>query len=82
MANKEYAVSGALLSCSQGTIPTPFTSTMGLMRTINGMAMGTEGDKIPFANIKPFGICQILTKSVLVPCVPSPTFWQKNQQWR
>jgi len=73
----EYAVSGAMLTCNKGTIPSPFTGTLGMMRSINGKTIGTEGDKIPFVNIKPFGICTILTKTVPIPCVPAPTFWQK-----
>lgn len=77
---KAYAVSGAMLSCSQGTVPTPFTGTMGMMRMINGKVIGTEGDKIPMVNIKPFGICQVLTKTIPVPCVPAPTFWQKTNK--
>lgn len=74
---KEYVVSGALLSCNKGTIPTPFTGTMGMLRSINGKTIATESDKIPMVNIKPFGICTVLTKTVPIPCIPAPTFWQK-----
>ena len=74
----EYVVSGALLQCNQGTLPTPFQGTSNTHITISGSIVATEMDKVTGANIKPFGICQMLSKSNPVPCVPAPTLWQNT----
>lgn len=72
----EYVVTGALLQCNQGTIPTPFQGTSNCHITISGSMVTTEMDMAPMANIKPFGICQMLSKTNPVPCMPVPTVWQ------
>ena len=74
----EYVVTGALLQCNQGTIPTPFQGTSNCHITISGSMVTTEMDMTPMANIKPFGICQMLSKTNPVPCMPVPTAWQNT----
>lgn len=66
---------GALCACNQGAAPTPLAVTSQSIFTINEMMVATVMDSAPMANIKPFGICQQLTKlasGVPTPCVPAP----------
>jgi DNA/RNA non-specific endonuclease/Pretoxin HINT domain/Domain of unknown function (DUF4280) len=76
----EYVVSGALLHCSQGTVPGLFTATPRTTKVM-GMVVGTALDKAPLVNIPSFGICQKLTQAAggtPVPCVPACAAWQKT----
>ena len=76
----EYVVTGALLHCSQGTVPGLFTATPRTTKVM-GMVVGTELDKAPLVNIPTFGICQKLTQvagGTPVPCVPACAAWQKT----
>jgi hypothetical protein len=75
----EYVVNGALMSCDQGTIPVPIIVTSNAMARAGGMPMATDADKVAMANIPPFGICRILTKSTPVPCVPALIQWQSTK---
>src|SRR5207248_5678867 len=66
---------GALCACNQGAAPTPLTVTSQQIRTVAGMLVATIMDFAPVANVKPFGVCQQLTKmaaGVPTPCVPAP----------
>jgi hypothetical protein len=74
----EYVISGALLDCSEGTVPGKFQATPRNVR-IQGLRVGNAADKLPFTNIPSFAICQQLTKAAggtPVPCVPAVTAWQ------
>lgn len=67
---------GALCQCNQGAAPTPLTVTSQQIVQIQGMPVATVMDNVPGANIKPFGICQQLTKlasGTPTTCVPAPT---------
>jgi hypothetical protein len=82
MANDadEYVVTGALLQCSQGTVPGLFTATHRTTK-IMGLVAANELDKAPIVNIPTFGICQKLTQmagGTPVPCVPACPAWQKT----
>ncbi len=64
----KFVTNGALLQCSFGMAPTPFT-VVGL-RPMNGkMPMANIMDFAPMLNIKPFGMC----KSMSNPTVASAT---------
>lgn len=74
----EYAVNGALLQCSQGTVPMPF-KTPPRTTKVGGLVAGSALDVIPYVNIPSFVICQKLTQmagGTPTPCVPAPTVWQ------
>ena len=74
----EYVITGALLKCSQGTVPMPFVATPRTTK-IAGLLAGNELDKAPLVNIPSFVICQKLTQlagGTPTPCVPAPTLWQ------
>jgi hypothetical protein len=80
----EYVITGALLQCSEGTVP-------GLFRTnprttkISGLLAGNELDRIPITNIPSFIICKKLTQQAggtPVPCVPVTSQWQDTYQAR
>lgn len=79
MANPlEYVITGALMKCSQGTVPMPFKATPRTSK-IAGLQAGNALDKIPLANIPSFVICQKLTQmagGTPTPCMPAPTVWQ------
>ena len=67
---------GALCQCNQGAAPTPLTVTSQQIVSVNGMLVATVADSAPLVNVKPFGICQQLTKlaaGVPTPCIPAPT---------
>jgi hypothetical protein len=75
----EYIATGALMKCSEGTMPMmPFMATPRNIR-IQGMKVGTAEDTKPILNIPSFLICQKLTKlagGVPVPCLPAITRWE------
>jgi len=74
----EYVITGALLKCSQGTVPMPFMATPRTTK-IAGLLVGNALDKAPLLNIPSFVICQKLTQmagGTPTPCVPQPTKWQ------
>jgi hypothetical protein len=74
----EYVIAGALMQCSQGTVPMPFKTTPRTSK-IAGMMAGNALDKLPLVNIPSFVICQKLTQlagGTPTPCVPAPTLWQ------
>lgn len=75
----EYVVNGALMSCNQGTVPQPIIVTSNLLTNAAAMLIATEADKVAMANIPPFGICQILTKSNPVPCMPALVQWLETK---
>ena len=82
MANDadEYVVTGALLQCSQGTVPGVFTATPRTTKVM-GLVAGNDLDKVSLVNIPTFGICQKLTQmggGTPVPCVPVCPSWQKT----
>ena len=74
----EYVITGALLKCSQGTMPMPFKATPRTTK-IAGLLAGNELDILPLVNIPSFVICQKLTQmagGTPTPCLPAPTKWQ------
>ena len=74
----EYVITGALLECSQGTVPVPFKATPRTTK-IAGLLAGNALDKAPLVNIPSFVICKKLTQmagGTPTPCVPAPTMWQ------
>lgn len=74
----EYAVNGALLQCSEGTTPMPFTATPRTTK-ISGQLVGNKFDVIPIANIPSFLICKKLTQlagGTPTPCTPIVTSWE------
>ena len=74
----EYVITGALLHCSQGTVPTPFKTTPRTSK-IAGMLAGNALDKLPLVNIPSFVVCKKLTQlagGTPTPCVPAPLLWQ------
>jgi hypothetical protein len=75
----EYIATGALMRCSEGTMPmVPFMATPRNIR-IQGMKVGTAEDIKPITNIPSFLICQKLTKlagGTPVPCTPAVTRWE------
>jgi hypothetical protein len=74
----EYVTTGAILQCSQGTVPMPFTTTPRTSK-IAGLVAGNALDKVPLLNIPSFVICQKQTQlagGTPVPCVPAPLLWQ------
>jgi hypothetical protein len=75
---KEYIATGALMQCSQGTVPMPFKATPRTTK-ISGMQVGNKLDTTPLLNIPSFVICKKLTQlagGTPTPCVPAPTTWQ------
>lgn len=74
--SKKYVPDGVWLTCSCGTCISQFKVTMHKLTTIYGSNMATEGDRWPFLNIKPFGLCS----SRLSVCVPSPVIWKKTKE--
>jgi len=75
-AKTEFITTGAILKCSEGTLPTPMKVTSNTSIKIGGFYAANEKDKVPIVNISPFGICLKLTKSTPIPCVPSPLQWE------
>ena len=76
----EYVITGALLECSQGTVPMPFTATPRTTK-IAGLLAGNALDKVPLVNIPSFVICKKLTQmagGTPTPCMPAPTMWQET----
>ncbi|HET9505994.1 MAG TPA: polymorphic toxin-type HINT domain-containing protein [Hymenobacter sp.] len=74
----EYVTTGALLQCSQGTVPMPFKTTPRTSK-IAGLVAGNALDKVSLLNIPSFVICQKQTQmagGTPVPCVPAPLLWQ------
>jgi len=74
----EYVITGALIECSEGTVPGLFQTTPRTTK-IGGLLAGNELDKAPIANIPSFVICKKLTQQAggtPVPCMPVPTSWQ------
>ena len=74
----EYVITGALLECSEGTVPMPFQATPRNVR-IQGLKVGNAADKTPYLNIPSFVICKKLSQmagGTPVPCVPAPLMWQ------
>jgi hypothetical protein len=74
----EYVITGALLQCSEGTVPSLFQTTPRTTK-IGGLLAGNELDKLPIANIPSFIICNKLTQQAggtPVPCLPATTQWQ------
>lgn len=74
--SKKYVPDGVWLTCSCGTCISQFKVTMHKLTTIYGSNMATEGDRWPFLNIKPFGLCS----SRLSACVPSPVIWKNTKE--
>lgn len=75
---KEYVITGALMQCSEGTVPMLFTASPRTTK-IAGLLAGNELDIMPITNIPSFVICRKLTQmagGVPAPCVPAPTAWQ------
>lgn len=75
-AETEFITTGAILKCSDGTLPTSMKVTSNTSIKIGGFYAANENDKNPITNITPFGICLKLTKSTPVPCTPSFTAWE------
>ena len=76
----EYVVNGALLQCSQGTVPMPF-KTLPRTTKVAGLVAGNALDVVPLVNIPSFVIRQKLTQMAgctPTPCVPAPTMWQNT----
>jgi len=74
----EYVITGALIECSEGTVPGLFQTTPRTTK-IGGLLAGNELDKAPIGNIPSFIICNKLTQpagGTPVPCVPATTQWQ------
>ncbi|HET9505135.1 MAG TPA: polymorphic toxin-type HINT domain-containing protein [Hymenobacter sp.] len=74
----EYVTTGAILQCSQGTVPMPFKTTPRTSK-IAGLVAGNALDKVSLLNIPSFVICQKQTQlagGTPVPCVPAPLLWQ------
>jgi hypothetical protein len=74
----EYVTTGAILQCSQGTVPMPFKTTPRTSK-IAGLMAGNALDKVSLLNIPSFVICQKQTQlagGTPVPCVPAPLLWQ------
>jgi hypothetical protein len=75
----EYVITGALMECSEGTVPGLFQATPRNVR-IQGLKVGNAADKLPIVNIPSFTICQKLTKlagGTPVPCAtPTVVAWQ------
>jgi hypothetical protein len=66
----------SLCQCTQGSLPTPLKVTSQQISLIGGLPVATVMDKVPGANLTPFGICQQLTKAASgtrTPCVPATT---------
>jgi hypothetical protein len=78
----EYVITGALMQCSEGTVPGLFQTSPRTTK-IGGLLAGNELDKAPIANIPSFIICKKLTQQAggtPVPCMPAPTQWQDPYQ--
>jgi hypothetical protein len=73
---KKYIPSGVFLKCNQGSIPGQLT-VLPSQVTLYGEPWATDLDAKPMVNVMPFGICQLLSKSNPVPCVPATMMWQK-----
>jgi len=74
----EYVITGALMQCSEGTVPGFFQTTPRTTK-IGGLLAGNELDKIPIANLPSFVICKKFTQQAggtPVPCMPAPTQWE------
>ena len=74
--SKKYVPDGVWLTCSNGTCSSIFKVTFHKETFIYGSSMATEGDRWPFINIKPMGICTTL-RSI---CLPSPVIWQQVKE--
>jgi hypothetical protein len=76
MSGKKYVPDGVWLTCSCGTCYSVFKIMFHKKTDIYGSNMATEGDRWPFLNIKPMGLCS----SKLSLCVPSPVLWKDYKQ--
>lgn len=68
----EYIVKDALMMCDKGSTPVPFTPTSNTSVKISGCLVTTKADKLPGANIPPFGACAVRGGN---PCTLIPTEW-------
>jgi len=75
MSEKKYIPQGVYLTCNKGTIPTRLRVTRQ-DTDLYDVPVATEGDKIPFFNIKPFGKCNSLPTI----CSLALIRWEKSQQ--
>ena len=79
-----FVVNGALLKCSFGMAPAPFTVLPDKMINCGGVPMANIMDFKPMVNIAPFGMCQSLANPTVasatsaalgvltpMPCVPN-----------
>ena len=75
---------GAMLKCSMGMTPSPFTVADPMRPTVENRPAGVFTDNIPMTNIMPFGMCQSLANPTVaaatsaalgvltpMPCVPA-----------
>jgi hypothetical protein len=76
MSGKKYVPDGVWLTCSCGACYSVFKIMFHKQTDIYGSNMATEGDRWPFLNIKPMGLCS--NKMSL--CVPSPVLWKDYKQ--
>jgi len=72
----DYVVSTAIMKCDKGTLPSLFTATANTTYFVQKKLIGTEFDKIPMLNIKPFGQCLMKpSPGGPLPCIPMPVLW-------
>jgi hypothetical protein len=70
-------VLGAICMCDMGDAPTPLVVELPLVLA-DALPAANIVDGVPFLNVEPFGICDILTAEALgvpIPCVPATVVW-------
>ena len=76
MSGKKYVPDGVWLTCDKGTCFSVFKIMFHKQTDIYGSNMATEGDRWPFLNIKPMGLCSVLSSL----CTPSPVLWKDPKE--
>lgn len=76
MMSKKYVPDGVWLTCDKGTCMSQLKITFHERTTIYGSNLATEGDRWPFVNIKPMGMCMMTRCS----CLPTPVLWRKVKE--
>ncbi len=74
--SKKYVPDGVWLTCDKGTCMSQLKITFHERTTIYGSNLATEGDRWPFVNIKPMGMCMMTRCS----CLPTPVLWRKVKE--
>lgn len=77
--SRKYVPDGVWLTCSCGTCFSQLKVFFHARTQIYSTPYATEGDRWPFLNIRPMGLCSMKAGPAPL-CVPSPVIWQQVKE--